>query len=146
MPNNSKKLIAEIHRRVKAHSRDPANIGVVADMQKRIATLYLTNLLRLTNVDTGRLAGGWTVRLRKAAGNKRASRNRSKLPNKKQFAPIDKITGKGTVSIVNSIPYAGYVDRGTVHQRASNFTRRAALMTKAQLKRSGINLKPRGIA
>lgn len=140
MPNNIKALKRELKRRIKGKQGIATLQSIHADLQKRVVSLMLTNLLRLTNVDTGALAGGWTVKLRGTVGNRRAARNRSKLPNARQFVPIDKIRGNSTVNIVNSVRYAGYVNRGTVAQSPSLFAERAALVTRRQLKALGIKL------
>ena len=146
MPNNIKSLKRKIRQRIRAEGGSDVRKSIQADLQKRVVTLMLTNLLRLTNVDKGILAGGWTVKLRGSVGNRRAARNRSFLPNAKQFAPIDKIKGNSTVNIVNSVEYAGYVNRGTTSQPPSLFAERAALVTTRQLKALGIKLKVSGSA
>ena len=146
MPSNIRQLKSEMAKRIRADRRSDQRRDIRADLQKRVVTLMLVNLMRFTNVDKGELAGGWTVRLRGMGGNTRATVNRSRVPNPKQLAPIEKIKGKSTINISNSVPHARYVNSGTRYQIPSMFVEMAATVTKRQMKALGINIKISGTA
>lgn len=145
MPNNIKILKQEFKKRLKSADKTTERTTTLAETQQTVATLLLVNLMKYTNVDTGRLAGGWTVRLRgKSGGDKRSAKNKTRQPSAKNLVRIDKITGKTTVRLVNSVPYGRYVNDGTRKQVASNFVELALIATRAQLKRLGLTIKVKG--
>lgn len=146
MPNNIQELKRQIKKRVKAEGTSEEVNSILGRQQRLVAAVVLNNLLRFTNVQTGQLAGGWVVRLRGSSGNKRASKNKTRLTKPAQSAPLKKITGKTDVTLVNSVVYARAIDSGTRYIRPSNFTLKAARAAKASLSRQGISIIISGAA
>lgn len=113
-----------------------ANISaqLSAKMQKTATTIFLEELARLIPVRTGRLAGGVVVRV--GAGrspNEVKKFNKTKEVSLENLAIASILTGKSTVSIINNVPYASFVDGGTKNQRAQRFFRRARISADVRL-------------
>ncbi|HHZ64112.1 MAG TPA: hypothetical protein EYN51_01210 [Flavobacteriales bacterium] len=146
MPNNLIALRAEIKKRISGGGITDSGTNSRADIQRTAVQFVMTNLLKFTRVDSGVLAGGWTVRLRGSGGNPRAAANRTRVPSAAQLAPIAKIKGTSTVTISNSVPYARFVNSGTRAQLPALFTELSVLLAARQLRALGLTTKITGTA
>jgi len=136
MPTNNKRFQARFKKRIVQNDEQNAKI------QKIAAESFLKNLARLTPVRTGRLAGGYVLLSKKGQrAPRRPLNNTTRQISGANRRAIDNIDGKGSITLVNAVPYHGFVNDGTRTQRPQRFVQRARIATINDLLRRGIRSK-----
>ena len=135
MPSNIKLLKKEIKRETTSRAPGTALQKISQDIQQITAATLLGNLAKYTDVDTGTLAGGWKLLLRKGKG----SGGTIPKPNKTRYISpdnsdrVDRIDGRFDVQVINRVPYADEVNYGSGGKAPSNFVQKAILSTKVEV-------------
>lgn len=142
MPNNIKKVKAELLKRAKSGAAGK-------DIQQVLTSSVTRNVMRFTPVIDGFLGGGWSVFIKpgqKAISIIRAGQprtgftNRSRNISLQNVERIDNITGKTLVVIGNGVYYAPFVNNGTRKQRAQKFRERAVATSIREMAKLGIKV------
>jgi len=134
MPNNIKSLIVKLQRKAKLKSDEyNRTVQIIA------AGIIFEELMRVTPVISGRLAGNYELLTDRAGGRFRPRRfNGSRTVSAENLIKILAITGKDELRIQNLTPYAEKVN--LTSRRNSKYFERALLAAKNRLKVQGITL------
>ena len=132
MPSNIKSLKQKVNLEIKSKSKEKR-----AEIQRLATTIYLEEVARLIPVLTGRLAGGISVVT--GAGRPPVTNkiNKSRRPSLENLQKASTLDGDGSVSIVNNVRYANFVDKGAQGRPGVFFYRRARLATNQRLQALG---------
>lgn len=133
MPSNIRSLKQKINVTIKTKSLEKS-----AEIQRVVTTIYLEELARLTPVLTGRLAGGYVV----VTGSGRPARtnklNKTGQPSLENIKKASTLKGNTSVSVINNVRYANFVDKGAQGRPGRYFFRRARLATNQRLQALGL--------
>jgi len=133
VPSNIRQLKAKLKKAVVNPSKKDAESLPGAQMQQIAASILMKNLARFTPIDTGELAAGWTLNLKKGARGGSTELNRSKRVSIANLEKIDKINGKSDITITNDVEHGVYLNFGTKYIAARAFVQRAIAATKREL-------------
>ena len=124
MPSNIRSVIKS-----KKKETSGLVLALTANLQKNVVLAIMKNLALFSPVLSGELAGGWRVLFRATARKTVTDPllNPTYLMSDANRRKIDKITGKGTITIQNDVEYtriqnetqnAGYINRAMTAARS----------------------------
>lgn len=143
MPSNIRQLKAKLKTAITNSSRKDVENSPAAQMQQIAASVLMKHLARFTPVDTGELAGGWTLNLKAGIRGLSTVLNLSKRVSITNLEKIDKVDGKNDITITNDVKHGVYLNFGTRHIAARAFVQMALAATKRELATLKIPVKIR---
>lgn len=143
MPSNIRQLKRDLKNAIKKPPAKNPEDHPLAASQQIAASILMKNLARFTPVDTGELAGGWVLNLKKGARGSSSTLNLSKRTSITNLEKIDKVNGKSDITITNDVEHGVYLNFGTRSIAARAFVQRALAATKRELAALKIPVKIR---